>query len=181
MMTHGGRDGMYDYRSHMLLLHIHWLQETPRSSSSLRRTENRYPLKAMHPELTKSERKTALTNARRYLGGSSRPVQKPAMDSLDTEEELPVTQGEPPSYDVETLLDFRGWLQTMDGRMKAASTALPYPRKNKPILNKRPSPLLLRSSCTRVFSLSPPRMKAHPEWRAQYLNATCFLSEERKF
>ena len=30
---------------------------------------------------------------------------------------------------------------------------VPYPRENKPILNKRPSPLLLRSSCTRVFSL----------------------------
>ncbi len=30
---------------------------------------------------------------------------------------------------------------------------LPYPRENKPILNKRPSPLLLRSSYTRVFSL----------------------------
>ncbi len=31
--------------------------------------------------------------------------------------------------------------------------AIPYPRENKPILNKHPSPLLLRSSCTRVFSL----------------------------
>ncbi len=30
---------------------------------------------------------------------------------------------------------------------------VPYPHKNNPILNKRPSPLLLRSSCTRVFSL----------------------------
>ncbi len=30
---------------------------------------------------------------------------------------------------------------------------LPYPRENKPILNKRPSPRLLQSSCTRVFSL----------------------------
>ncbi len=28
---------------------------------------------------------------------------------------------------------------------------VPYPRENTPILNKRPSPLLLRSSCTRVF------------------------------
>ncbi len=30
---------------------------------------------------------------------------------------------------------------------------VPYPCENKPILNKRPSPLLLQSSCTRVFSL----------------------------
>ncbi len=102
----------------------------------------------MHPELTHSDRMTALRNARRYLGGSSGPVQKPGQTAMDSfldrqeessfEEELPVAPKTPvivPTgrttqllrYDVETeqtLLDFRGWLQIVDGRMKAASTAL---------------------------------------------------------
>ncbi|XP_064389223.1 mucin-2-like isoform X2 [Halichondria panicea] len=96
-------------------------------------------LKNMHPELTHSDRMTALRNARRYLGGSSGPVQKPGQTAMDSfldrqeessfEEELPVAPKTPvivPTgrttqllrYDVETeqtLLDFRGWLQTVDG------------------------------------------------------------------